>query len=325
MTRPLSIHRRNALKAIVATLPALAIGRAFAQDRPATVRIGYQKSSTLITVLKTRGTLEQKLAPLGVKVSWHEFASGLPLLEALNVGSVDVSADVADTVPVFALAAGANLTYLAQEAPSPTAQAIVVKADSPIRSVADLKGKRVGFAKAAGVHYLLIAALEKSGLSFKDIQPAYLAPADGRAAFERDAIDAWVVWDPYFAIAQQHYGARVVADTADRRLASSSFYLANRDFATKYPAALAATLDEIGKLTVWSGQHRDELSALAAEATGIDVKTWSIAFDRAEYSFGPVTPAHVAAQQQLADNFQALGIIPRRINVADYVWQAPKG
>ena len=88
---------------------------------------------------------------------------------------------------------------------------------------------------------------------------------------------------------------------------------------------MATTLDEIGKLTVWSGQHRDELSALAAEATGIDVKTWSIAFDRAEYSFGPVTPAHVAAQQQLADNFQALGIIPRRINVADYVWQAPKG
>jgi len=136
--------------------------------------------------------------------------------------------------------------------------------------------------------------------------------------------DAWVVWDPYYAIAEQHYGARVIADTSDRRLASSSYDLAHRDFANKQPAVLAAVLDEIGKLTRWSGNHRDELAALAAEATGIDARTWSIAFGRADFSFGPVTPAHVAQQQQLADAFQALGIIPRKINVADNVWQLPK-
>ena len=207
----------------------------------------------------------------------------------------------------------------------PTRWVLVVPENSPIKTLADLKGQRVAFGKGSSAQNVTVKALALAGLTLKDVQPLYLAPADATAAFNGGNLDAWVVWDPYFAIAQQHYGARVVADTTDRRLASSSYYLANRDFATKYPAALAATLDEIGKLTVWSGQHRDELSALAAEATGIDLKTWSIAFGRAEYSCGPVTPAHVAQQQALADSFQALGIIPRKINVADYVWQAPKG
>ena len=201
----ISLTRRGAL----ATLASLAGGMSFAQGAaPSTIRIGYQKSSTLTVVLKTQGTLERQLAPLGVKISWHEFTSGLPLLEALNLDNLDFSADVADTVPVFAQAAGAKLTFVAQEAPSPAAQAIVVAADSPIKSVADLKGRKVGFAKAAGVHYLLIAALDKAGLSFKDIEPAYLSPADGRAAFEKGAIDAWVVWDPFLSAAQRQSKVR---------------------------------------------------------------------------------------------------------------------
>ena len=130
-----------------------------------TVRIGYQKSSTLITLLKTQGTLEQALKADNIDITWHEFPSGLPLLAALNVGNVDISADVADTVPIFAQAAKARLTYFAQEAPSPAAQAIVVRNDSPIRQLSDLRGKKIAVTKAAGTHYLLIAALSKAGLS----------------------------------------------------------------------------------------------------------------------------------------------------------------
>lgn len=321
MTRPLSIHRRNALKAIAAALPALAIGRAFAQDKPATVRIGYQKSSTLITVLKTRGTLEQKLAPLGVKVSWHEFASGLPLLEALNVGSVDVSADVADTVPVFALAAGANLTYLAQEAPSPTAQAIVVKADSPIRSVADLKGKRVGFAKAAGVHYLLIAALEKSGLSFKDIQPAYLAPADGRAAFERDAIDAWVVWDPFLSAVQRQAKVRVLADGTN--LAQyQRYYLTATPFAQARPDVIKVIYDALADSGKWVKQSPKDAAALLAPVWGLDEATVEQANGRRSYDVRLVQPERLQEQQAIADTFTREGLLPRKVNAtAVPVWK----
>lgn len=119
------------------------------------IRIGYQRSSTLMTLLKESGELEQELAKNKVKVSWHEFTSGQPLLEALNVGSIDVTADVADTVPVFAQAANAPLTYFAKETASPHAQAILLPEDSTITKLADLKGKKIAVTKAAGSHYLL--------------------------------------------------------------------------------------------------------------------------------------------------------------------------
>src|SRR5690606_33450282 len=135
-----------------------------------------------------------------------------------------------DTVPLFAQAAGANLTYIAQEAPSPTAQAVVVKADSDVKTVADLKGRKIAFTKAAGVHYLLIATLEKAGLSFKDITPAYLSPADGRAAFETGGVDAWVTWDPFLAAVQAQAPVRVLADGKD--IAQyQRYYLASTPFA----------------------------------------------------------------------------------------------
>jgi len=254
-------------------------------------------------------------------VSWHEFASGLPLLEALNVGSVDVSADVADTVPVFALAAGANLTYLAQEAPSPTAQAIVVKADSPIRSVADLKGKRVGFAKAAGVHYLLIAALEKSGLSFKDIQPAYLAPADGRAAFERDAIDAWVVWDPFLSAVQRQAKVRVLADGTN--LAQyQRYYLASTPFAQARPDVIKVIYDALADSGKWVKQSPKDAAALLAPVWGLDEATVEQANGRRSYDVRLVQPERLQEQQAIADTFTREGLLPRKVNAtAVPVWK----
>ncbi len=102
--------------------------RRFQPAKSEEIRIGYQRSSTLTAILKTNGELEKALAPLGITISWHEFTSGLPLLEAINIGSIDFGADVADTVPIFAQAAGAKLAYVAEEGASPAAQAIVVRA-----------------------------------------------------------------------------------------------------------------------------------------------------------------------------------------------------
>ncbi|MEI7613018.1 MAG: aliphatic sulfonate ABC transporter substrate-binding protein [Betaproteobacteria bacterium] len=282
-----------------------------------TVRIGYQKSSTLITVLKTNGSLERRLAGLGVKVSWHEFTSGLPLLEALNLGNVDLTADVADTVPVFALAAGAKLTYLAQEAPSPSAQALVVRADSAIQTIADLKGKRVAVTKAAGAHYLLIALLENAGLKFKDIDPAYLSPADGRAAFERGAVDAWVTWDPFLAGVQRQSKVRIIADGKNNIANYQRYYLASTPFAQARPEVLNAVFDELRSTGLWVKKNNRAAAALLAPVWGLDVETVELANSRRSYDVRPVNASSLSEQQKIADTFQNEGLLPRKVNTAD--------
>ena len=308
------LSRRTALALLAATASGLA--GAQGGGKPDTVRIGYQKSSTLIVVLKTQGTLEKLLAPLGTKVTWHEFTSGLPLLEALNLGNVDVSADVADTVPVFAQAAGANLTFVAQEAPSPSAQAIVVRADSPLKTVADLKGKKIGFAKAAGAHYLLIAALEKAGLSFKDIEPAYLSPADGRAAFERGAIDAWVVWDPFLAAVQRQSSVRVLADGRD--VASyQRYYLAATPYAQARADVLRVLFAELQKAGAWVKAQPKDAAALLAPVWGLDAATVEQANSRRSYEVRAGVPGSLAEQQRIADAFLSEKLLPRRVNTLD--------
>ncbi len=314
MTRS-PISRRTAI-ATLGALGTVGAAAAFAQGaaaRPATVRIGYQKSSTLIAVLKVQGALEKQLAPLNVSVSWHEFTSGLPLLEALNLDNLDISADVADTVPVFAQAAGAELTFIAQEAPSPAAQAIVVREDSPLKTVADLKGRKVGFAKAAGAHYLLIAALEKAGLSFKDIAPAYLTPADGRAAFEKGAIDAWVVWDPFLAAAQRQSKVRVLADGTG--IASyQRYYLASTRFAKARPDVLRVVYAELEKTGKWVKQSPKEAAALLSPVWGLDAATIEQANARRSYAVRAVVPEALTEQQRIADAFFAEKLLPRPID-----------
>jgi sulfonate transport system substrate-binding protein len=285
------------------------------------VRVGYQKSSTLITLLKSAGGLNEKLAAEHAQVSWHEFTSGAPLLEALNVGGIDLSADVADTVPVFALAAGAKFTYYAQETPSPGAEAILVRSDSPIRSVTQLGGKRIAVAKAAGAHYLLIAALEKSGLKFTDIQPAYLTPADGRAAFERGSVDAWAVWDPYFAGAVAQVKARVLTDGSN--LASyRRYYLASSDFARAHPKILRIVFEALQERGQWVKSHPQEAAAVLSPIWGLDAQATVIANSRRSYAVRPVSVDALTEQQKIADTFLRATLLSKAVNVSTVeIWK----
>ena len=315
--------RRSFLQLSAASAAATLLPRAVAADT-GTVRIGYQKSSTLIAILKAEGALEKKFTPLGLNVSWHEFTSGLPLLEALNVGSLDFSADVGDTVPVFALAAGASLVYVAQEAPSPTAQAILVPANSPITSVAGLKDKKIAVTKAAGAHYLLISALNKAGLSFKDITPAYLSPADGRAAFERGAVDAWVTWDPFVAAAQRQTQVRVLADGSNGVAEYQRYYLASTAFVEARPQLVDVLYTELLRAGKWAKQKPAQAAAMLAPLWGLDAATVAAANARRSYEVGPVTPAALREQQKIADAFSDEGLLPKRVNVFDAVVWKPQ-
>ena len=299
--------------AAAVVLGASIVGTASAEE---TLRIGYQKSSTLLTLLKAQGDLEKQLAGQGITVSWHEFASGLPLLEALNLGNVDVSADVADTVPVFAQAAGAKLTYFARETPSPLAQAILVPADSPLKSLADLKGKKIAVTKAAGSHYLLIQALAKAGLNFSDIQPAYLIPADGRAAFENRKVDAWVTWDPFVASAQRQQHARVLSN-GEGLSNYQRYYLASSDYAKAHPAVLNTLFSSLSKAGKWIKANPTDAAKVLGPLWGnLDVATVEQANGRRSYDVQPVQADNLAEQQQIADVFFAQGLLPRKIDAS---------
>ncbi|KFE55968.1 aliphatic sulfonate ABC transporter substrate-binding protein [Pseudomonas syringae] len=323
MSRPIekrrSILRRPLLAGLAVAVTWSLMLPAQAQE---TLRIGYQKSSTLITILKTQGTLEKALARENIAVSWHEFPSGLPLLESLNIGNVDISADVADTVPIFAQAAQAKLTYFAEETPSPSAQAIVVHKDSPLQQLADLKGKKVAVTKAAGSHYLLIAALQKAGLKFSDIQPAYLTPADGRAAFENNKVDAWVTWEPFLTSVQRQLPTRTLADGTG--LATyKRYYLTSTSYAKAHPQVLKLVYAQLQQAGSWvKNNPRDAAQLLGPLWGNLDAATVEIANQHRSYDVQPVKADQLGEQQKIADAFFAAGLLPKAVDAKDVdIWK----
>lgn len=303
------------------TAPLLLAASLHAQAQT-TLRIGFQKSASLLTLQKSNGSLEKKLAPLGVSVKWVEFPAGPQLLEGLNVGAVDVGF-VGEAPPIFAQAAGARFVYIGFDPAAPEAEAIVVPKDSSIKSVADLKGRKVALNKGSNVHYLLVKALEKQGLKPTDLQVVYLPPADARAAFERGAVDAWVIWDPFLAAVEQQSGARVLAD--GRGLVNNyAYYLAERGFAEKQPQVIQALFEDTQAQAQWLKGNIKAAAAVIAPLQGLAPDVVEKSLTRYQFGVQPLTPAVAAEQQKIADTFHALGLIPKSIRVADALPGAAK-
>src|SRR5437588_12068915 len=291
---------------------AAAVSASYGQDK--VVRIGFQKYGQLV-LLKGKGSLEAKLAPLGYKVEWTEFPSGPPLLEALNVGAIDFG-NTGEAPPIFAQAAGAPIQYVAYEPPAPKGEAIVVPKDSKIASVADLKGKKVALNKGSNVHYLLVKALEKAGLKYSDVEPVFLAPADARAAFERGAVDAWVIWDPFQAAAEAATGARTLADGTGI-VSNYQFYFASKKFLESDPRIIDLVLAQLSEVDDWAKGDIHAVAEQLAPAIGLSVPVVEVALKRPSYGLKPITEGVIADQQQVADSFFALGLLPKQIRISE--------
>jgi len=283
------------------------------------VRIGYQKASTILYALKAQGSLEKAFAASGASVTWSEFPAGPPMLEALNAGSIDFGY-TGESPPIFAQAGGIPLVYVAYDPWSPKAEAIIVPKDSSIKSVAELKGKRVAFAKGSNANYLLVKALEKAGLQYSDIQPKTLPPADARAAFEGKNVEAWSIWDPYLAAAEAATGARILTD-ATGLAPNRGYYLAAKSFVDTKPNAVKTILDEVKKASDWAKNNPSEVAKLISPALGIDVPVLEIAEKRREYDVLPLTDEVINKQQEVADTFYQIKLIPKEIKVKEIVWQ----
>jgi len=299
--------------AVLSMSTALAgVGATYGQDK--VVRIGFQKYGKLV-LLKSKGTLEEKLKAAGYRVVWTEFPSGPPLLEALNVGSIDFG-NTGEAPPIFAQAAGAPIRYVAYEPAAPKGEAILVPKDSKLQSVADLRGKKVALNKGSNVHYLLVKALEKAGVKYAEIEPVFLAPADARAAFERGAVDAWVIWDPFLAAAEAATGARTLADGTGI-VSNYQFYLSSKKFLEKDPGIVDLILAQLSEVDDWAKADIHAVAEQLAPSIGLPVAVVEAALQRQAYGIKPVESSVIADQQQVADTFYALGLLPKPIRISD--------
>ena len=317
-----SAPRRHVLGGIAAAALAIvaasAPGPAAAADR--VLRIGVQKYGTLV-ILREHGVLEPLLAKLGWTVRWTEFPGGPQLLEALNVGELDFGT-AGEAPPVFAQAAGAPLVYVGVEPPSPKGEAILVPQDSALKTVADLRGKRVALNKGSNVHFLLVQALRSAGMTPSDIESVFLAPADARAAFEQGAVDAWVIWDPFFAAGEAATHARVLTDAVGLA-PNRQFFLATKSFAEAQPGLLKALLDEIATTDRWAEAHRDEVAKILEPSLKLPLPVIATALSRMGYGVGPMTAEAIADQQRIADAFHDLRLIPVPVSIRDALWSPP--
>jgi aliphatic sulfonates family ABC transporter substrate-binding protein len=311
----MTLSRRDAL-AVGLSLALPAIRRAGAADSK-TLRVGYQKGEAVLMTAKAGGFLEKALNPKGYAVEWIEFQFGPPMLEAMRVGSIDVGA-VGDTPPIFAQAAHADLLYIGSEVGAP--QSILLPPGSKIQTLADLKGKKLAFGRGSSAHNFVLLVLEKAGLRYDEIDPVYLSPADAGAAFERGAIDAWSIWEPYASLFNIRPGVRTL--TTNTEIGRQySFFMGNGPFVRANPALTSAVIDAFAATADHARTHPDEVADLLGSATGIPSDVWSRALSKDPFLVLRIDDAITRSQQKEADAFRAAGLLPVDIKVTDIVWR----
>jgi sulfonate transport system substrate-binding protein len=306
--------KRLSLKLVALALAAAVSLPAFAQQKD-TLRMGFQKGAFLLSLLKQKATLEKRFGPLNVDVRWIEFPAGPQMLEGLNVGAIDFGY-VGEAPPIFAQAAGASFVYVGYESASPAAEAVLVPKNSPLKSAADLKGKKVALNKGSNVHYLLVKLLEKNGLKYSDVEPVFLAPADARAAFERGSVDAWVIWDPFKAATEQQIGARRLADGTGV-VNNYLFFLATKAYAERRPDVVRVLFEAAAEEGKWAVKNYAEAAKILSPLQGLEPAIIETSLRRYKLDIHPITDAVLAEQQKVADTFSDLKLIPKKINVRE--------
>ncbi|HEY0181725.1 MAG TPA: aliphatic sulfonate ABC transporter substrate-binding protein [Rhodopila sp.] len=315
----MNLNRRHLLAAglSVSVAAAPAVRHARAADAR-TLRVGFQKGEPVLMAAKANKDLEILLAPKGTGVEWIEFQFGPPMLEAMRVGSIDVGA-VGDTPPIFAQAAHADLLYIAASRGAP--QSVLLPAGSKIQALADLKGKKLAFGRGSSAHNFAVMVLEKAGLRYDQIEPIYLGPADAGAAFERGAIDAWSIWEPYAALFANRPGVRTL--TTNREIGEQfSYIMGNGRFVRDNPALAASVVQALSTTAEKARDHHEAIAALLAGGTGIAQEVWTRALAQDPFQVVPMSDELTRGQQKVADRFRTLGLVPVDVKVSDIVWRA---
>lgn len=282
------------------------------------LRIGYQKFGNL-GVLKARQTLEQSLTRHGVSVLWSEFPAGPQLLHALQHDEIDFGT-TGEVPPIFAQASGNALTYIAWEPPAPASVGVVVRVDSGITTLRDLRGKRIAVNKGSNVHWLLLQLLEEAAIPADEVKIIYAPLKYPFTASDYLSVDAWMMWDPLLSAAENHPELRVVA-SGEGRVDNHQFYLARRDYIRQHSDILPLLTEQLQETGIFIDSHRRQAAELLAQELGIDPQAVLRALMRRSHQPRAMTIDIIRAQQAIADRFYALGILSRPVRIRDAVWQ----
>ncbi len=288
------------------------------------LKMGYPEGMTNLEVLRVQGLLETRLQPFGLLVTWSSFLSASSLIEALSNGTIDFCGG-GGTASIFSQAADHVFVRVAKEKyTAPKGQAILVLEDSPIQTLADLKGKKIAFDKGSSSHYVLVRALAKVGLDFSDIEPVYLTQPDALPRFRRGEVDAWVIWVPYKATqARSAYPGRSIADLESifndkASLEVPTYYYAIPELVRDYPDLLKVILEEVNEAGALAKRQELEAAQRLAQNHEIDPSIVETLQQRsAERAIIPIDDQSLTALQQQANMFRDLNLIPERVNVKD--------
>jgi sulfonate transport system substrate-binding protein len=279
-----------------------------------TLNIGDQAGSGAEALLTAAGLINK----LPFKAHWSDFTSGPPMLQAMGSGSIDIG-DVGDAPPVFAGAGGSQIAVVSALAANPDGSAILVPKNSPIHSVAQLRGKTIAVAQGSSADYHLLATLTKSGLTIKDVAPNYLQPAEGQAAFASGHVAAWDVWSPFIEQAEAQDNARILINGS--AVGQTFSFVVAAKAALSDPAKAAAIHDYLQLLDqayAWAKSHQSAWATTWANATGLPVSVMAQAVKDSLATPQPITPAVVSAEQKVANAFTGAGLIPSHVNFANY-------
>ena len=286
-------------------------------DEVKTLTLGFQKSAANFLVARQQKILEQEFPQ--TKIEWKDFPAGPQLLEALSVGAVDVGV-VGNTPPIFAQAAGKELTYVRYEVQPTVNQAILIHKDSSIKNIQDLKGKRIALQKGSNMHEFLANVLNKAGLKWSDIEPIWLPPADAGAAFDKKSVDAWAIWEPNLTTAIETTQAKTLID-GQVFPKTYLYYVAHPTFAQAHPDAIKKVIKSLNQADEWIIKNPDEALKTYVASTGLDKKIAQIVLNkRLKPSLVyPINEEVIKSQQKIADLFYSEKLLPKQINIQDAV------
>ena len=279
-----------------------------------TLHVGDQAGTGAQALLTAAGLIGK----LPFKVAWSDFTSGPPMLQAMGAGAVDVGG-VGNAPPVFAAAGGDKIAIVGAYQANPLGSALLVPKNSPITSVAQLRGKRIAVAQGSSADYHLLTVLTKAGLTVHDVTLTYLQPAEGLAALSSGHVDAWDIWSPFIEQAEVQDNARALV-TGTGYGSPYSFAVASR--AALADSAKAAAISDYLKLLAqahaWATSHQPAWASVWAKASGLPDSVMLKAANDDASSAVPITPAVISSEQQVSDAFTSAGLIPVHVNFRDY-------